>query len=105
MWGAKAPTLGELVIAICLIGVVGTVYATVGGVRAVVWVDVIQFLIVVGTAVVSICFLLQRNHLDFAGMVDGLTNGSGEQAAGGGFVDGFVEAVHVVGGDIWGIVF
>jgi solute:Na+ symporter, SSS family len=80
MWGfasGKAPALWQMVVAICLIGVVGTVYATVGGVRAVVWVDVIQFLIVVGTAVVSICFLLQRNHLDLAGMMDGLRNGPG----------------------------
>ncbi len=77
IWGAKAPALWQMVVAICLIGVVGTVYATVGGVRAVVWVDVIQFLIVVGTAVVSVCFLLQRNHLDLAGMVDGLRNGPG----------------------------
>ncbi|MGN6367190.1 MAG: sodium:solute symporter family transporter [Phycisphaerae bacterium] len=77
LWGAKTPSFGQMVGAFCLIGLVGTVYATVGGVRAVVWVDVIQFLIVVGTAVVSICFLLQRNHLDFAGMVDGLRNGPG----------------------------
>ena len=80
LWGGptgEGPALWQIVVAICLIGVVGTVYATVGGVRAVVWVDVIQFVIVVGTAVVSICWLLQRNHLDLAGMVDGLRNGPG----------------------------
>jgi SSS family transporter len=60
MFGPKAPSFGELATAICLIGLIGTFYATVGGVRAVVWVDVIQFVIVVGTALVSMAILLHR---------------------------------------------
>ncbi len=69
MFGAKTPTFGEYVVAICLIGAVGTFYATVGGVRAVVWVDTIQFAIVVGTAVVTIGILLHRIPLSMTEIV------------------------------------
>ena len=54
------PPLWQLLIAIALIGVIGTIYATAGGVRAVVWVDTIQFTIVVGTAILAIGILLYR---------------------------------------------
>ena len=60
MFGEGTPTFHQLAAAIALIGVVGAFYATVGGVRAVVWVDVIQFIIVVGTALLSIAILLHR---------------------------------------------
>src|SRR5213078_3981712 len=39
MFGEKSPTTEQLVVAICLIAAVGTFYTTMGGVRAVVWVD------------------------------------------------------------------
>ncbi|HUO10265.1 MAG TPA: sodium:solute symporter [Phycisphaerae bacterium] len=74
LFGAKAPTFSQLVLAICLIGIVGTVYATAGGVRAVVWVDVIQFVIVVGTAILSICMLLSRMHMSAGDIVDALVH-------------------------------
>jgi SSS family transporter len=60
MFDAKEPTFSQLALAIALIGVVGTIYATIGGVRAVVWVDTIQFAIVVGTALLTIGILLHR---------------------------------------------
>jgi len=60
MFGAKAPTFPEMALAILLIGAVGTAYAVKGGVRAVVWVDTIQLAIVVGTAIISALFLMQK---------------------------------------------
>jgi solute:Na+ symporter, SSS family len=60
MFGAKQPALWQLVLAICLISAVGTIYTVMGGVRAVVWVDVIQLAIVVGTAFITIAILLHR---------------------------------------------
>ena len=53
-----AATKGQLCIAICLIGLIGTFYTTFGGIKTIVWIDVIQFFIVVGAAVVSIGLML-----------------------------------------------
>ncbi len=64
MFGARRPSSGELIFSICLIAAVGTFYTTIGGVRAVVWVDTIQFTIVVGAAILAICILLHRIPLD-----------------------------------------
>src|SRR6185437_15061975 len=50
----------QLIEAVCIIGLVGTFYTTLGGIRTVVWTDVIQFFIVVGAAVVSIALLLHK---------------------------------------------
>ncbi|HEY1686254.1 MAG TPA: sodium:solute symporter [Tepidisphaeraceae bacterium] len=65
MFGAKQPSLEQLILSICLITAVGTFYTTIGGVRAVVWVDVIQLIIVIGTAFLSIWLLLHRIPLHF----------------------------------------
>jgi SSS family solute:Na+ symporter len=70
MFGPGVPTLGEYVLAIGLIGVVGTFSATGGGVRAVVWVDVIQFCIVVGTAALTIGLLLHRIPLSVGEIIE-----------------------------------
>ena len=48
----------QLIEAVCVIGLVGTFYTTLGGIRTVVWTDTIQFFIVVGAAVLSIALLL-----------------------------------------------
>jgi SSS family solute:Na+ symporter len=50
-------TRWQLILAIALIGGVGTFYTAFGGIRTVIWIDVIQFFIVVGAAALSI-FLL-----------------------------------------------
>ncbi|HEY8748884.1 MAG TPA: hypothetical protein VIM11_12965, partial [Tepidisphaeraceae bacterium] len=50
----------QLIVAVCIIGLVGTFYTTLGGIRTVVWTDVIQFFIVVGAAALSIGLLLHR---------------------------------------------
>jgi len=60
MFGAKMPSFSEIAIAIVLISGVGTIYAVKGGIRAIVWIDTIQLAIVVGTAAISIVFLMQK---------------------------------------------
>lgn len=60
MWSTTSPTTGQLVLAIVLIGGVVTVYTVTGGVRAVVWLDVLQLGVVVLAAGVTIAVLLGR---------------------------------------------
>jgi SSS family solute:Na+ symporter len=60
MFGNDQPHRWQMIVAICLIGLVGTFYTTLGGVRAVIWVDTIQFAIVIGAAMLTIGILLHR---------------------------------------------
>jgi len=53
------PTRQQLVVAICLIGLIGTFYTSFGGIRTIIWIDVIQFMIVLGAAAVSVYMLLK----------------------------------------------
>ena len=85
LFGAKTPTSRQMVVAILLIGGIGTIYATVGGVRAVVWVDTIQFAIVVGTALLTIGILLHRIPISVPEIVEALRHPA---AVGGGGVGG-----------------
>jgi SSS family transporter len=54
------PTRWQLIAAIALIGGVGTFYTAFGGIRTVIWIDVIQFFIVVGAACLSIAILFHK---------------------------------------------
>src|SRR5436190_6092630 len=57
---ANEVTKHQMVLAILVIGFVGTFYTVFGGIKAVVWVDALQFALVVGAAVLSIGLLLHR---------------------------------------------
>ena len=57
------PSRGQLLLAIALIGGLGTFYTAFGGIRTVIWIDVIQFFIVAGSAILSIFLLLRAIHL------------------------------------------
>lgn len=48
----------NLITAIILFGVVGTLYTALGGIKAVIWTDTLQLVIVVGAVLVSIVLLL-----------------------------------------------
>lgn len=48
----------NLITAIVLFGVVGTLYTALGGIKAVIWTDTLQLIIVVGAVLVSIVLLL-----------------------------------------------
>ena len=49
----------NLITAIILFGIVGTLYTALGGIKAVIWTDTLQLIIVVGAVIVSIVLLLQ----------------------------------------------
>lgn len=66
--GNWVPAKWQMVTAICLIGLIGTFYTVAGGIRAVIWIDVIQFAIVVGAALLSIGLLLHKIPLDLGGI-------------------------------------
>ena len=54
------PTQGQQIMAILLIGVIGIAYTVSGGIRAVIWTDSAQIIIVAGAALLSICLLLHK---------------------------------------------
>lgn len=62
LFGTEHPAdhRGQLVFCIALIGLVGTFYTVKGGIRAVVWTDATQLLLVVGAAVVTVFLLYHR---------------------------------------------
>jgi SSS family transporter len=53
------PTRWQLMLAIALIGGVGTFYTAFGGIRTVIWIDVIQFFIVMGAALLAVFLLFE----------------------------------------------
>src|SRR3954465_292307 len=53
-------TKNQMVVAILVIGFVGTFYTVFGGIKTVVWVDAVQFFLVVGAAMLTIGILLRR---------------------------------------------
>jgi Na+/proline symporter len=70
LFGTSRPSPGQLVLAICLIGVIGTFYTVAGGIRAVVWTDTIQLALVVGAALLTIGMLLHRIPLSIPEIVN-----------------------------------
>jgi SSS family transporter len=71
-------TRWQLIASIALIGGVGTFYTAFGGIRTVIWIDVIQFFIVAGAAILSIAILYHRIPLDAHQMFNALsTPGTG----------------------------
>lgn len=83
MFGAREPRVWQLVVAICLITAVGTFYTTMGGVRAVVWVDTIQFAIVIGAAFLTVGILLHRIPLTVSQIADLLKHAPSSSAGHG----------------------
>ena len=59
-----------LIASIVILGAIATLYTVCGGIKAVIWTDVLQVVILIGAAVLCICILLNRIPLDFAGIVD-----------------------------------
>jgi SSS family solute:Na+ symporter len=67
----------QLMVAVGLIGLIGTFYTTLGGIKTIVWIDVIQFIIVVGAALVSIGLMLHAIPLSPLGIVRLLAHSPG----------------------------
>jgi SSS family transporter len=64
----------KMILAIGLIGLVGTFYTVLGGIRAVIWVDLIQYCIVLGAAVLTLFILLNKLNLAPAELWTALSN-------------------------------
>jgi SSS family transporter len=60
----------QVVAAIALFGIVGTLYTCMGGIRAVIWTDTLQIIIVIGIAMVSIAVLLNRIPLPLSELIE-----------------------------------
>jgi solute:Na+ symporter, SSS family len=60
LFGNQTPQFWQLCLAISVVGLFGTFYTTFGGISTVVWVDLIQFVLVVGAALVTIGMLLSE---------------------------------------------
>lgn len=69
MFGAERPSQAQLVTAVCMIGLIGTFYTVAGGIRAVIWIDTIQFALVVGAALLTVGILLYRIPLPLVDIV------------------------------------
>ncbi|HOH31983.1 MAG TPA: sodium:solute symporter, partial [Candidatus Hydrogenedentes bacterium] len=50
-------TTGELVFAVVIMGIVGTIYTVFGGIRAVIWTDVLQLIIFTSAALLALGYL------------------------------------------------
>ena len=61
-------------VAIALLTVVGIAYTYVGGIRTVIWTDVIQAVIFIGAALIAVVILYNRIPLDFSGIIEALRN-------------------------------
>jgi SSS family transporter len=74
LFGTTNPNRGQVIGAICLIGLVGTMYTVKGGIRAVVWTDAVQLILVIGAAAMTIVILLHKIPLPMRGIYDVLSN-------------------------------
>jgi solute:Na+ symporter, SSS family len=67
----------SILLAVVLFGAIGTAYTCMGGIRAVIWTDTLQIVLVVGAAVASVVFLLGEIPLPVGEVVD-LLRGEGK---------------------------
>ncbi len=67
----------SLLAAILLLGLVGTLYTTCGGIRAVIWTDALQIFVVIAAALISVYILLDAIPLPFGEIVSALRNADG----------------------------
>lgn len=65
----------HLIISIILIGAIGTAYTVAGGIRAVIWTDTIQIIIVFGAALLSIGLVLHQIPIPLGQVVSKLAEG------------------------------
>ncbi|HOR49933.1 MAG TPA: sodium/solute symporter [Candidatus Hydrogenedentes bacterium] len=67
----------HLIFAILLLGIVGTLYTVSGGIRAVIWTDVIQIIVMVVAALAAVAYLVSLIPLTPGQMVAELTSSQG----------------------------
>ncbi len=72
-YGTTEPTPMQLISVILLLGVTGTLYTLSGGIKAVIWTDVLQICVVVGAALLSIWTLFSAIPLSFSEIITTLS--------------------------------
>jgi SSS family solute:Na+ symporter len=70
-------TRQELIFAILLLGVVGTLYTVFGGIRAVIWTDVVQIIVMVVAALAAAIYLMKTIPLSTGEIIGELSNSQG----------------------------
>jgi len=64
----------HLLFAIIFFGMLGTVYTAMGGIKAVIWTDTLQLIIVIGSAILAIVLLLRAIPLPLGETIEVLAN-------------------------------
>lgn len=73
---------GHMILSVCIVMLVGTVYTLWGGVGSVIWTDVIQVTVYVGAGVAALLVLLHRIPLPIGGIIDALAHTPSHAGAG-----------------------
>lgn len=73
-YGNAQENTHQLITTIVILGTTGTIYTFCGGIKAVIWTDVLQILVVIGSAILSIAVLYHNIPLSFGGMISYLAN-------------------------------
>ena len=69
--------MGQLVVAIVVLGVVGTIYTAAGGIRAVIWTDVAQLIIMGGAGMVCLWLLWSMIPMPLGELLEALRSADG----------------------------
>lgn len=75
LFNSTDPSRFQLILAILIVGAVGVAYTVAGGIRAVIWTDTMQIIIVMGAVILSIGLLLHKIPLSMTGIIDVLRQG------------------------------
>ena len=73
LYGSANIGKSELVMTILLLGVIGTIYTLSGGIKSVIWTDVMQIVVIIFSAVLSLIVLYNKIPLDFGGIWEHLS--------------------------------
>lgn len=70
LYGTGEEHLYQTIVMVLILGFTGTLYTLSGGIKAVIWTDVLQIFVVIGSAVLSIVVLLQKIPLSIGEIID-----------------------------------
>ena len=78
---------------IVVLGVVATTYTVLGGVKAVIWTEVIQFLVMFGGLLLTLVVIFIKVPVDFGTLLGGAFQGGGASEAGSPVAGGFAAQI------------
>lgn len=70
-------SMTSLIVAILMMGVIGTIYTVAGGIRAVIWTDVVQIVIMLGAGVLCLVIVCMMIPLSWSDMFEALAGADG----------------------------